>query len=170
MALMKRRRALDEVERSVRRLVDKDEIVDLVHRYSHFVDRRMYDELAGLFTEECVVDYGPGFGPPIRGRRALRATFGAAREPTDSRPSFVATSHHNANVLVTFENDDHASVVTSLYAWHETSGGVSPQVWGCYHDVVVRTPEGWRLAERQLRVAGNENWPVAWYPLIAPET
>src|SRR5713101_7934470 len=48
----------------LRRLVDKDEIVDLVHRYSYCVDLRLYDEVAELFTEDCVVDYGPAFAPP----------------------------------------------------------------------------------------------------------
>ena len=52
--------ASDE-QAALRRLVDKDEIVDLVHRYSYGVDHRLYDEVAELFTEDCVVDYGPAF-------------------------------------------------------------------------------------------------------------
>ena len=48
---------------AVRRLLDKDEIVDLVHRYSYCVDHRLYDEVAELFTDDCVVDYGPAFAP-----------------------------------------------------------------------------------------------------------
>ena len=94
--------------------------------------------------------------------------FGSDHAPTRARPGFVATSHHNANVLVSFDDDDRATVLTSLYAWHETTDGVHPRVWGYYHDVAVRTPEGWRLAERVLRVAGNEGWPVDWHPLLDP--
>jgi hypothetical protein len=151
---------------SVQRLLDKDEIVDLVHRYSYLVDHKVHDEIPELFTEDCVVDYGPGVAPPIRGRTALRAMFGSLAAPTEARPGFVATSHHNANVLVTFEGDDRAVVNTSLYAWHLTPHGGTPRIWGCYHDVAVRTEDGWRLAERQMRVAGNEDWDVAWHPLI----
>ena len=144
---------------AVRRLVDKDEIVDLVHRYSYYVDHNYYDDIASLFTEDCVVDYGPGVGPPIHGRRAFRAMFGTGR-------GFVVTSHHNANVLISFEGDDRASVRTSLYAWHETSQGTNPVMWGAYYDVVVRTPEGWRFAQRELRVAATENWwQCDWHPL-----
>ena len=146
------------IERAVRRLVDKDEIVDLVHRYSYYVDQKFYDEIAELFTEDCIVDYGPGVGPPVQGRTAFRAMFGAGR-------GFVVTSHHNANVLVSFEGDDRASVRTSCYAWHETSQGATPRIWGAYYDVVVRNPEGWRFARRQLRVAGSENWDAEWHPL-----
>jgi ketosteroid isomerase-like protein len=152
----------DDLERTVRRLVDKDEIVDLVHRYSHLVDHRRYDEVAGLFTDDCEVDYGIGGGEPIRGRDALAATFGAM---ADSRHGFAATSHHNANVLVTFEGDDRASVRTSVYAWHQAPDGTTPRIWGWYYDVVARTAEGWRLAVRQLRVTGNEGWPADWLPL-----
>ena len=87
--------ATDE-EGALRRLVDKDEIVDLVHRYSYGVDHRLYDEVVELFTEDCVVDYGPAFAP-VHGRAALRKMFGSPGV------GFAATSHHNANVLVTFD-------------------------------------------------------------------
>ena len=148
-----------DLERDLRRLLDKDEIVDLVHRYSYFVDHQLHDQLAELFSEDCVVDYGPGFGPPVRGRKAFRAMLGA-------KSGFVATSHHNANVLVTFEGDDRASVLTSVYAWHRTPKGATPQIWGYYHDVVRRTADGWRLAERQLRAAGHEHWAPKMHPLV----
>jgi len=148
-------------DRAVQRLLDKNEIVDLVHRYSYLVDHKVHDEIAELFTEDCVVDYGPGLAPPLHGRDALRAVFGSG----DAGAGFVVTRHHNANVLVTFETDDRATVLTSLYAWHLTHEGRTPRVWGYYHDVAVRTPDGWRLAERQLRVAGNQDWDVQWHPL-----
>jgi 3-phenylpropionate/cinnamic acid dioxygenase small subunit len=149
----------DDLERAMRRLLDKDEIVDLVHRYSYYVDNKLYDEVASLFTEDCVVDYGPGLGPPTHGRKAFRGLFGIGR-------GFVNTSHHNANVLISFEGDDRARVRASCYAWHEKADGTTPRIWGAYYDVVVRTPEGWRFAERQLRVAGSENYDVEWHPIL----
>jgi|GEM_PF-270855 len=155
----------DSLQGAVRRLQDKDEIIDLVHRYSLLVDHKRPDELMELFTEDCTVDYGPGIGPPSRGRVALRAMFDGGREPTSARPGFAATSHHNANVLVTFESAERARVLTSVYAWHRTTGDATPRIWGYYHDVVVRTPDGWRISERQLRVAGAEDWPIDWLPL-----
>jgi len=146
-----------DVPASIRQLVDKDQIVDLVHRYSYCVDHRFYDEVVGLFTEDCVVDYGPEI-TPVRSRGALREMFG------DPEGGFAATSHHNANVLVTFQDLDHASVLTSVYAWHKRSDGVTPQVWGYYHDSVVRLPEGWRIAHRKLRVLGAEDWSMEMHP------
>jgi len=146
--------------RALQRLVDKDEIVDLVHRYSYGVDHRRYDDVVELFTEDCVVDYGPGIAPLIRGRGALRETLG---HPAGA---FAATSHHNANILVTFTDDDHASVRTSVYAWHQRRNGTTPQLWGWYHDTVERGPEGWRIATRQLRVLGVEDWDADWLPAV----
>jgi hypothetical protein len=39
-----------------------------------------------------------------------------------------------------------------------------------YHDSVVRLPEGWRLAERQLRTLGTEDWNVAMRSVFEGET
>lgn len=147
--------ATDE-HNALRRLLDKDSIVDLVHRYSYCVDHRLYDEVVDLFTEDCTVDYGPVW-PPVRTRDALRQMFG------HSDGGFRATSHHNANVLVTFENDDRATVRASVHAWHEQTDGTTPRLWGYYHDSVVRTPEGWRIDARQLRVLGVEDWHSNWH-------
>jgi hypothetical protein len=154
-----------EMSSVVRRLLDKDEIVDLVHRYSYCVDHRLYDEVVSLFTENCLVDYGPEFAP-IRGRPALRKIFG---HPSGGSGGYRATSHHNANVLVTFDDDDHATVRTSVYAWHQRSDLTTPRVWGYYHDTAERGPDGWLIATRQLRVLGVENWDAAMHPAVDTE-
>lgn len=77
---------------AIGRLIAKDKIIDLVHRNSYCVDHRLYDEVVELFTEDCVVDYGPGYRT-LRSRADLRRMFG------NPRGGFAATSHHNANVL-----------------------------------------------------------------------
>jgi 3-phenylpropionate/cinnamic acid dioxygenase small subunit len=151
-----------EAEAAVGRLIDKDQIVDLVHRYSYCVDHRLYDEVVELFTEDCVVDYGPGVAP-VRSRAGLRRMFGHPGS------GFAATSHHNANVLVTFEDQDRASVRTSVYAWHRRDDGTTPRVWGYYHDSVVRLPDGWRIAERQLRTLGSEDWHMEMHSALDGE-
>jgi SnoaL-like domain len=149
-------------ESALRRLLDKDSIVDLVHRYSYCVDHRRYDDVVDLFTEDCTVDYGPGW-PPVSTRAALRQMF---RDPPGG---FEATSHHNANVLVTFAADDRANVRASVYAWHEQADGVTPKLWGYYHDTVVRGAEGWRFEARQLRVLGVEDWHSQWHWALDPD-
>ncbi len=56
---------------AIGRLIAKDEITELVHRYSYCVDHRLYDEVVELFTEDCVVDYGPEYRT-VRSRADLR--------------------------------------------------------------------------------------------------
>jgi SnoaL-like domain len=143
--------------KALRQLLDKDSICDVVRRYSYCVDHRLYDEVIELFTEDCIVDYGPGNGPPVRSQVALRQLFG---HPDGG---FEATSHHNANIFVTFVGENNATVRTSVYAWHKQSDGRTPKLWGYYHDSLVRTPEGWRIAKRQLRVLGIEDWHTKWH-------
>ncbi|MFI5043809.1 MAG: nuclear transport factor 2 family protein [Acidimicrobiales bacterium] len=149
-----------DVSSVVQRLLDKDEVIDLVHRYSYCVDHRLYDEVVSMFTEACVVDYGPGVSPPIHGRLALRKMFG---HPSSG---YLATSHHNANILVTFDDDDHANVRTSVYAWHQRRDLTTPRLSGYYHDTVERGPDGWLIATRQLCVLGVEEWEAAMHPAV----
>jgi hypothetical protein len=147
---------------ALQRLIDKDQIVDLVHRYSYGVDHRLYDDVVELFTEDCVVDYGPSW-PPVRSKAALRRMLG------HPQGGFPATSHHNANVLVTFADPTHAAVHTSVYAWHQRADGTTPRLWGYYHDSVVRLPDGWRIAERQLRALGTEDFDMEMHPALDGE-
>ena len=148
---------------ALQRLIDKDQIIELIHRYSYCVDHRLYDEVVELFTEDCLVDYGPRW-PPVQSRINLRRMFAHP----DS--AYAATSHHNANVLVTFEDQNHASVRTSVYAWHQRADGTTPRLWGYYHDSVARLPEGWRIAERQLRALGAEDWNVEMHSALDEES
>jgi hypothetical protein len=67
---------------------------------------------------------------------------------------------------VTFDDLDHASVRTSVCAWHERTDGGTPRLWGYDHDSVVRLLEGWRLAERQLRTLGVEDWNMETHPAL----
>ena len=150
---------------ALRRLLDKDEIIDLVHQYSFYVDHRRMDKVFDLFTDDCVIDYGPAIGPPIWGLDAFRAMAGGGGGDGGGS-TLAATSHHNANILITFEDDDRASVRTSMYAWHKLSNGTTPRLWGYYHDTVVRSSNGWKFSTRQLRILGNEDWDSEWYPAI----
>jgi hypothetical protein len=147
---------------AIGRLIAKDEIIDLVHRYSYCVDHRLYDEVVGLFIEDCAVDYRAGI-PPVQSRAGLRRMFG---HPDGG---FAATSHHNANVLVTFADRDHASVCTSVYAWHQRADRSTPRLWCYYYDSVVRLPEGWRIARRQLRARGAEDWNMEMHRALDAE-
>jgi ketosteroid isomerase-like protein len=141
-------------------LVDRQEIVDVIHAYCRNVDLVRADEVAALFTDDCIVDYGPGLGDPTHGSAALAERLGRGL------PRFAATSHHVSNIEVVFEGRDAARSITYLYAWHRyPDDAPDAHLWAQYHDRFVRTAQGWRIAERILKVAGHEAFDVEWYPI-----
>ena len=145
------------------RLVDHQAIADLLHRYCRCCDRNDWPGIAACFTVDCVADYGPAVGPPTRGRQARHDDAAAALR------LFSATSHQLANVTVEFLDADAAQTIAALYAWHRPlAGGPDWELWGEYHDRVVRTDGGWLIAERRMLVAGTRNFPDDWRFLATP--
>jgi len=143
--------------RAIQRLVDRLGIADLMFEYCSCCDLNDPDGIARCFTEDCVTDYGPGEGQPTRGRSIRRSE--AARDLA----LFDATSHLLSNVRISFENDDRAQVRSVVHAWHKPKDSDSSwNLHGQYHDVVARTKEGWRIAERKLLVVSAEGFPADW--------
>jgi ketosteroid isomerase-like protein len=143
--------AANDVEARIGRVEAAEEIRTLLYDYAFHLDMNQTEELAALFTEDCSVCYGPGFGAD--GINAYRKTL----EGVGSY--FAATSHHVSNVKVVFEDDNTAVVRSTLYAWHryrrERPDGI---LWGQYHDIVVREPQGWKFKRRELRTSGVKDF------------
>jgi hypothetical protein len=139
------------------RLEAKDEIIGLLQEYCLFADRNDCIRLAECFTEDCIADYGPGMGPVRRGRKARQ------EDAETSLALFTATSHHLSNFVFDFEGDDTAVTSCKLYACHRpVAGGQDWEMWAEYHDRVVRTADGWQIAERRFVLCGERNFPAEW--------
>lgn len=139
----------------VQRLVDKDDIGRLLFDYANYLDQNKTDELAELFVEDCYIAYQSDFG--AEGRAAYLATLQDERFGVGA--FFAGTSHHVSNLSIDFVDAETANVRSVLYAWHrynrERPDGI---VMGQYHDVVVKTAEGWRFKRRELKHVGTENY------------
>jgi 3-phenylpropionate/cinnamic acid dioxygenase small subunit len=130
------------------RLVDRTEISELLFDYAYCVDSNRVEKLLSLFTEDCDVAYGRGFG--ARGHSELRELMSGI--PT----YFVATSHHISNITVSFTDADHADVRAVVYAWHRYANGKPDAIWlGYYQDHVVRTTAGWRIRSLEMQTTGS---------------
>lgn len=120
----------------------------LIRRYVNLNDAQDWEAVAALYTA------GARFSRPSRpddvivGRAAIRASM-EARPPRAQR-------HLIANTVVDVENADRArafSVIVLYMGDAATDGGLpvmdpaSPLI-GTFRDLIVRTPEGWRFAER----------------------
>jgi 3-phenylpropionate/cinnamic acid dioxygenase small subunit len=138
----------EPTQEALQQLLDKDAIKDTLYDYAYYLDMNYTEELAQLFTDDCYIAYGPGFG--AEGIDAYRETLQGVGT------FFTGTSHHVSNIKIDFEDENTARVRSVLLAWHryqrERADGY---VLGQYHDVMVRTPEGWRFNRRELQHAGT---------------
>jgi len=131
---------------------DRDEIRSLIHGYCFHFDRNEPEDVAALFTEGAVIDYGPEH-PPIVGRDAIAPTIAVGL-----RERFKATSHHVSNIEITFDGEDDARSVSYLYAWHEYVDDSESELWGRYVHRFRREHGRWRIAELTLQAAGARNF------------
>jgi len=143
----------ENVLASVQRLVDKDEISQVLYDYANFLDLNDTANLATLFTTDCFIAYGTDHG--AAGIEAYRETLESEKFGVGA--FFAGTSHHVSNVVVDFVDENMANVRSTLYAWHkynrERPDGV---LMGQYHDVVVRTEGGWKIQRRELKTVGTQ--------------
>lgn len=147
----------EQVE-AVQQLIDRQRIGDVLFSYCRHVDEFRPQKVAALFTENAVADFGPGLGGPMRGRENLAEFF-------QGMAAFTATSHHLSNVVIEFDGADQAHSVSYVYAWHSFPGGApDAHLYGRYYDRLLRTPGGWLIAERTLRVAGERGFEPMGFP------
>ncbi|MHB1986454.1 MAG: nuclear transport factor 2 family protein [Acidimicrobiales bacterium] len=137
-------------ERRLQQLVDKQAITEVLISYCSFLDRMDLEALAALFTEECIVDYGPEPRLQSHGSAELRRDLGRLWR-------FTRTSHHLSNVLVTLADDGrHASAHSAVLAWHERPDGSTATMMGHYEDELVRTSDSWQITSRRQLLTGND--------------
>jgi 3-phenylpropionate/cinnamic acid dioxygenase small subunit len=112
----------------------------LLGQYGHLVDAKEWDRFDELFTDDAVLDYTGVRAPEVlHGRRAIADFFRSANHPS---------AHHVTNIVVTEEQGE-VRVHSKFFAPY-TRPSHDPKRWygGDYHDVVVRTDDGWRFARR----------------------
>lgn len=141
-------------------LIDRQQIADLVIGYCLALDEMDLATLTALFTEDCVVEYGPGPGMRSVGAHRLR-------QDLTRMWRWARTSHHSSNLYIIFTGEDTADVVSSVYAWHERPDGSTATMTGQYRDQMRRTLDGWRIATRVQLLTGNDaGFDVAINPFV----
>lgn len=138
-----------DVTGTLRELVDRHDITELIHAYCECFDRNDPAGVAALFTPDAVIDYNPD-SSTITGAELEAVIAEGLRE------TFAATSHHVSNVSITFEDADTARSLCYLDAWHRYHDG-SPDgfLWARYLHRFRRTDQGWRITELVLQGAGT---------------
>jgi hypothetical protein len=119
---------------SLQQISDRIEIDDLLIRYTVAIDTKDWELLDTVFTPDAVVDYTTSGG--VKGDYPeVRAWLAKALAP------FEMTQHLISNSVVRVDGDA-ATARTMVFNPMGTDDG------NWYDDKLVRTPEGWRIAER----------------------
>lgn len=136
-------------EKQLQRLIDRSDISDVQLRYASGTDSRNWALFRSCFTDEVEVDFSAGFGQPIMTLRADEWVAGTAPR----MESFTATQHMITNIVITFDDDDQATVVAYVRASHHlpnSTGDSDQTVYGYYTNRFQRTSAGWRIAALKL--------------------
>jgi len=121
-------------------LTDRQEIVDVITRYTRAIDTRSWDDLDAVFTDDAVLDYSAVGGP---------AESLAVARPwvAQGLAGFLRYQHVIGQVSIELDGD------TATATAYFTNPMVAPnsdgtenlvEVGGYYHHDLVRTPAGWR--------------------------
>src|SRR5688572_21180029 len=131
------------IEERLRRLEDKEAILETLHTYGHAIDYGYEDEFVDCWVADGVLDW-PRRPAPFKGHEAIRGAF---RAHTHAPNAY----HKHFMVEPRIRIDGDRAEVQSLYARLDRFGGV-PQVrgFGRYLDTMVRCPDGlWRFTYRK---------------------
>lgn len=143
----------DDDARSLARLLDKDEIAEVIHAYCFHFDRAEAEEVVALFAPDATVDYGPDV-PTLTGTKEIGAMVSKGLAEF-----FAATSHHVSNIVIRFDGPDRARSVCYLYAWHQyRDGRPESELWGQYHHEFRRVSGRWTISGLVLRAAGSRDF------------
>ena len=131
---------------------DRLAITDLTIAYCWALDGHHWDDLDGVFTADAVAL----LGTECHGLDAIKARVSGALSPLDD------SQHMVSNHQITVDGDEGTSRCY-LHAQHvrnAAAGGPNFVVAGRYVDRVVRTPDGWRIAHRDLITMWTDGNPV----------
>jgi hypothetical protein len=134
---------------SLQEISDRIEIGDLLIRYTVAIDTKDWALLDRCFADGARVDYsasGGIVGPYPEARRWLEKALAP----------FTMTQHFISNTTVEFEGDRATSrtYLINPMGMPKPGGGLNIFTVGAYYnDQLVRTDQGWRIAERVEELA-----------------
>ena len=130
----------------LRRVADELEIRSLIADVARYADSATVDEYVALFTEDA--HWGMP-GAPRTGSADIRAGSDARRVAGETGPG-SGTRHLVTTIAVQVDGSDVATADSTWLFLVDTTASPSIKLCGTYRDRFVRTPEGWRVARRDI--------------------
>ena len=121
---------------------DRQEIVQLKHRYCHSIDFRRYEEVRNCFTEDG--SFGRAGQKPFVGQRGLREF---TEEVFDS--SYAYSGHFVTNPVIYVEGET-ATGTWYLFLLFEDSEGQTGWRHGVYTDEYRRVDGEWLIESSEI--------------------
>lgn len=123
---------------------DRLAIQELLGRHGHLADERRPEDLDQLLTDDAVYDLSDfGLG--------VVTGLAAITELHRQRPGDQPIGHHVTNVQIDESDGGVAVRSKGLSVMADGTAGTCT-----YHDFVVRTGRGWRIAHRRIRPARRD--------------
>jgi len=127
------------------------ECQQLTAAYCHLIDHGEATRTADLFTDDAVIRFTR---EDWTGKDQIRAGMGLREAKTERISRHVCNNFHVTSVR---EDKITATTYLSLYRADAKPGEKvghiqGPAVLGEYEDTFVRTPSGWRIAQRICRI------------------
>lgn len=121
-------------------LSDRQEIVDLITRYTRAVDTGNFEDLSHVFTDDAVLDYsaaGGPVGPPSEVVPWIQ----------EGLAGFARVQHMIGQVSIELDGDQARATAYFTNPMVSVDPLGEEHLWevgGYYHHNLVRTPLGWR--------------------------
>ena len=125
----------------LRSLADRFLIRELIDEYSNVCTQKSWDRLPELFVEDCLWRTTGTNERRFEGREAVVAAITAVCEGYP----FVFQMPHAPRVQL---DGDRAKATTLMHEIGKIDEATIGSAIAVYRDTLVRTPEGWKFAER----------------------
>ena len=144
---------------------DRIAIERIYIRYCSVIDCKDFDRFDEIFTADTFGDYTQAYGADAvrHGRDELVAIM----KQNLGESSNCGATHHNVLNIEIDVNGDSAAATVNYYAVHRgvrDHEGALYSMWGRYHDDLVRTDNGWRIARRRYMLSLSEGPVVTSVP------
>jgi len=141
---------------SLQEISDRLEIQDMLYEYAEIIDKKDFDRLRDVFSEDAHIDYS-AFGGAVGSLEEIIKFLKEAM--TDIFPN---TQHLNANVQIKVEGDTASGRVMCFNPMEMNlpEGGTQVVMFGLWYvDKYVRTEKGWRIQKRSEEKSWAFNLP-----------
>ncbi len=128
--------------------LEKETIKELRILYSHYFDGKMIDELADLFTDDAVCEFGPNYGGDWVGKEQIHKNFAMYAE--QEGPEY-GVLHSVTNPWIRLIDETTANGRWYLHDLRTTPGAENPLIlYGIYDDLYKKVDGRWLIHRTRI--------------------